>query len=420
MRNFIYIFGVLIGSLSAYAEAQTVVPLSYSRFLQRVNEGNREYAAEKLNVNAARADAVAAKVFDDPELSVSYSNNQDNTIQMGQSVEFGLTQTVTLGRRRAGIRLAKSQSELSEILLEDYYRNLRADATIAYLEALKRQQLFEVKKKAYQNMADLAKSDSMRFVLGKIMEVEATQSHLEAGMMYNEVLQAETELNNACASLSLLMGRAYNDTLYRPDDNLRHPERDFALADLMEQAVDNRSDLLAARKNSEVASRELTLVRRERRPDVDVSLNVSLNNRVRNEEAPAPPYTGVTAGVAFPLNFSALNKGALRAAKYRAQQAELQSEHVRMQVENEVMQAYWLYQSHARQVAHYEKGLLEHAETVLKGKIYSYNRGEVSLLEILNAQRTYNDVQAQYIQTLFDYNTALVELERSVGIWDIN
>lgn len=147
MRNIIYIFGVLMGLSSFWAEAQTVVPLSYSRFLQRVNEGNREYAAEKLNVNAARADAVAAKVFEDPELSVAYSNNQDNSIQMGQSVEFGLTQTVTLGRRGANIRLAKSQSELSEILLADYYRNLRADATIAYLEALKQKQLFEVKRK---------------------------------------------------------------------------------------------------------------------------------------------------------------------------------------------------------------------------------------------------------------------------------
>ena len=97
-----------MGLSSFWAEAQTVVPLSYSRFLQRVNEGNREYAAEKLNVNAARADAVAAKVFEDPELSVAYSNNQDNSIQMGQSVEFGLTQTVTLGRRGANIRLAKS------------------------------------------------------------------------------------------------------------------------------------------------------------------------------------------------------------------------------------------------------------------------------------------------------------------------
>lgn len=420
MKKIIYIFGVVFGISLVSAEAQKVVPLSYGHFLQRVNEGNRELAAEKLNVNAAKADAVAAKVFQDPELSVAYSNNQDNTIQMGQSIEFGLTQTVTLGRRGAGIRLAKSESELSEILLAEYYRNLRADATIAYLEALKKKQLFDVKQEAHQNMADLAKSDSIRFVLGKIMEVEATQSHLEAGMMYNEVLQAETELNNACASLSVLMGMAYNDTLYRPDGKLGEPVRDFVLADLIEQAVNNRSDLLAARKNSEVAERELTLVRRERRPDVDVSLNVSLNNRVHNEEAPAPPYTGVTAGIAFPLNFSAFNKGAVKAAKYRAQQAELQSDQVRLKVENDVMQAYWQYQSQARQVAHYKKGLLAHAETVLKGKIYSYNRGEVSLLEILNAQRTYNDVQAQYIETLFDYNAALVELERAVGIWDID
>lgn len=54
-----------------------------------------------------------------------------------------------------------------------------------------------------------------------------------------------------------------------------------------------------------------------------------------------------------------------------------------------------------------------------KRKIYSYNRGEVSLLEILNAQRTYDEVQAQYIETLFNYNAALVELERNCGIWDI-
>jgi len=40
-------------------------------------------------------------------------------------------------------------------------------------------------------------------------------------------------------------------------------------------------------------------------------------------------------------------------------------------------------------------------------------------LEILNAQRTYDEVQAQYIETLFNYNAALVELERSCGIWDI-
>ena len=83
------------------------------------------------------------------------------------------------------------------------------------------------------------------------------------------------------------------------------------------------------------------------------------------------------------------------------------------------MGAYQQFQSQALQVKHYESGILKQAQDVLEGKIYSYNRGEVSLLEILNAQRTYDEVQAQYIETLFNYNAALVELERNCGIWDI-
>ena len=73
------------------------------------------------------------------------------------------------------------------------------------------------------------------------------------------------------------------------------------------------------------------------------------------------------------------------------------------------MGAYQQFQSQALQVKHYEGGILKQAQDVLEGKIYSYNRGEVSLLEILNAQRTYDEVQAQYIETLFNYNAALVD-----------
>ena len=62
--------------------------------------------------------------------------------------------------------------------------------------------------------------------------------------------------------------------------------------------------------------------------------------------------------------------------------------------------------------------MLHAAREVIDGKIYSYNRGEVSLLEVLDAQRTY-DVQAQYIETLFNYSAALVELEKSAGVWDV-
>jgi outer membrane protein TolC len=60
------------------------------------------------------------------------------------------------------------------------------------------------------------------------------------------------------------------------------------------------------------------------------------------------------------------------------------------------------------------------ASDVLNGKIYSYQRGETSLLEVLNAQRTFNEIQSAYYEALFNRAAALVNLEKSAGIWDIN
>lgn len=401
------------------ARSQVHIPLTYSRYVEKVWAGNLEYAAEKLNVDISAAEVTAAKVFNDPNLSVSYSNNEDHRLQMGQSVEVELSKTFTFGKRGAGIALAQSEKELTQALLADYLRNLRADATVAYLEAVKQQELYKVKQNAYQNMHTLAKSDSIRFALGQIREVDAMQTQVEAGVLRNELLQAGAELENTFSNLSLLTGEVSRDTLYHPESSLHREMRDFVLADLLTTAGLNRTDLVAALKNREVAARALKVARRERNTDVDLSIAVSRNNRVHNEEAPAPPFTGVTAGIAIPLKFSNLNKGAVRAARYREQQAELQYRQAVVQVETEVMQAYRNYQSFSEQVRQYENGLLLRAREVMEGKVYSYNRGEVSLLEVLDAQRTYDEVQAQYIETLFNYNVSLVELERCAGIWDI-
>ena len=401
MKKYI-ILSLLCGCLSV--NAQTMVPLTYRQYMERVAEGNLEYASEKLNVPAAKAEVTAAKVFNDPNLSVSYFNNENNSLQMGEGVEVELSKTFSFGKRGANISLARSESELTEALLADYFRNLRADATIAYMEALKQHELYKVKENAYENIRTLAESDSIRFSLGQIREVDATQSRVEAGVLRNELLQAGAELKNAFSNLNFLTGTFSTDTLFHPEAELRTEPRDFILADLITAASEGRTDLVA---------------RRERNTDGDLSIAVSRNARVYNEEAPAPPFTGVTAGIAVPLKFSNFNKGTVRAARYREQQAEAQYKQALLQVQTEVMQAYRNYQSFAEQVYHYEDGLLRQAREVMDGKIYSYNRGEVSLLEVLDAQRTYDEVQAQYIETLFNYSSALVELERSAGIWDI-
>lgn len=421
MKQFQRLIGLLVGgSLPlVMAMGQTPVNLSYADYMQRVAQDNVGYAAEKLNVPAAQAEVTAAKVFNDPNLSVSYYNNENNSLQMGEGVEVELSKTFSFGKRGANIALAKSEQALAEALLADYLRNLRADATLAYLEALRQRQLFQVKQRTFESIDQLATSDSIRHQLGEIGEVDAIQSRVEAEVIRNEMVQTQAELYKALSQLSVQTGSFSTDTLFLPEGELQLLEQNFVLADLLNEALLQRADLVAALQDKEVAAKALKVARRERNTDVDLSVTVSRNARVHNEEAPAPPFTGVSAGIAIPLKLSNFNKGTVRAARFRAQQAELRYEEARLQVQTEVMQAFWTYELSRKQVAQYDNGLLRQAEAVMEGKRYSYQRGEASLIEVLDAQRTYDDVQAQYIETLFNYSSALVELERSAGQWNI-
>ena len=109
------------------SHAQTTVTLSYPDYMRKVRENNLAYAAEKLNISIASAGVTASKVFNDPNLSLSYFNNENRTLQMGEGVEVELSKTFTFGKRSANIALAKSEKELSEALLADFFHNLRAD-----------------------------------------------------------------------------------------------------------------------------------------------------------------------------------------------------------------------------------------------------------------------------------------------------
>ena len=418
----LYLSGVVLmftAYESVYAQ-EKVQSITYEHYMQKVDSGNLEYAAQKLNVNISQAEAVAAKVWNDPQLGLESFDNEQSTKEMGYGGSVSISQTLTFGKHTAAVKLARSESTLSQMLLADYLRNLRAESTLSFFEAVKKDMLYQVKKNAYRNILELAKSDSIRLSKGKIMEIDAIQSKLEAGMMYTELLQSEAEMKKAFTLLSFYMGAKNPTLLFRPKGSLHLSFQDFKLDDLFRQGQLNRADLDAAMQNIDVANKALTVTKREKNMDVDVSLEVSRNAKVKNEIAPAPAFTGITAGIVFPIPFSKMNMGAINAAKLRTQQASLQYDQAVVHVQNEILSAYYQYESATKQVNHYENGMLKQANQVLKGKIYSYNRGEVSLLEVLNAQRTYDDVQALYYETLFNYVSAKIELEKSAGIWNIN
>lgn len=412
-------FALLCTGLPVCFAEQPQQPTDYKTFLEQVWKQNLTYAAEKLNIDVAEAGVKAAKIFNDPVLSVEYADNDERRLQMGRSVSVELSKTFSFGKRNARIDLARSEKELNDLLLEDYFHCLRAEATLTYLEALKQAELYALRENSYGNILRLAEADSVRFTLGQITGVDATQSRLEAEKAANDLLQARMEMLNAYAALSLWTGKAEANVLYAPAGKLRPQERLFDMNRIVQTALEHRADLAAALKNVDVARKELKVVQRERNTDVDVALGYNYNTKARNEIAPAPQFNGVTLGVVIPLKFSNTNKGAVRAADLRRQQAELNYRQAELEVRNSVMQSLRQYASLLEQVRHFETGMLDKARAILDDKIYSYEHGETSRLEVLIAQQTGDELRAAYIETIFNSLTALVELERNAGIWDI-
>lgn len=399
-------------AMSALAYGQSY---NYKSYMDSVLKGNLEYAAERLNVDVARAEVVAAKSIQDPSVSFGYDNNSDWSIAMGRAWNVEISKPISLGKVSARTKLANTMLSVSEAALQDYLRNLKADASIAFLDALKARDLALLSRQHYQHIQSFYHSDSLRFVKGDISEVDVLQSHLESVMALQESQSMEADYRNALMLLDQYCGQPQRGT-QSVEGTLSAETRIFNLEDLLAQAVANRQDVVAAMRESDASNAEVTLLRRERMPDIELSAAVGYNSRVRNEEAPAPEFVGYSVGLSIPLPVSTLNRGEVRASQYRAQQSQLRVQSVQSAVRVEVMQAYNNYETARLKVESYSNMLLDQSQQVLDGKRYSYLRGETSLLDLLTAQHTYNEVRQAYTETLYDCMTAYVELMRACGM----
>lgn len=63
----------------------------------------------------------------------------------------------------------------------------------------------------------------------------------------------------------------------------------------------------------------------------------------------------------------------------------------------------------------FEGGMLDRAETALKVAERAYQAGAVSLLELLEAQRTNLEVRGEYLETTFQYRQAAIDITHAVG-----
>ena len=408
-------------SLSVMGEHPVkMVPVSLHDYLTKVSKENLSYIAEQFNVTIAEAQLKAAKIFADPEISIGYSNNQDRTIQMGQGVDAGISYPFSLGNKRgANVSLARSQKELAQSALEAYFQQLRAEATLSYFTAISQKNKLTLQMETGDKLIKLAQADSIRLKAGAINATDALQTALEARAQRNMVLQADADYQNALIQMAQMLGKATMDTLFFPVGEFPLQKKTFILPELIQSALDHRSDLQVAMRNKEISEKQIRLIQANRAFEFSLEAGFSHATIVKNEIAPAPAFNSYSAGISIPLKFSSFNKGELEAARNAAAQSGKILEEARLQITAEVNQAWISFNAAEKQLQQFQLGLVEDAAKILEARTYAYQRGETGVIDLLNAQHRFNDLQLEYQEMRYHYSEMLVLLEKSAGIWDV-
>ena len=419
MKKLTYLLAATLIFVAMPLNGQVHLNLTLNEFLSKIQTSNLEYVAEKLNMDIADAQIISASVFNNPSLGLSYYNNELKSMQMGQGAFAEVSQTFSPGRRPAAINIAKSEKELTSALLTDYLRVLRQDAVNLWLEVVKMRQLYQIKKESYNDQLALMESDSLSRGAEYNRDLDILQNRVETGILYSEILDMGNELKNLYISITGLCGVNVSDTLFIPEKRNIFNDKAYNLETLMGKALENRSDIVAARKETDVSKYLLKAAKVERIPEFDIFLGYGINAEVRNELAPAPKFGCFEVGVSFPIPLFNRNKGGISAAQSELKQSELRYIAAQNQVRNELIQAFNNFNHTTKKLNLFKAGLVKSAKDALDQKRGEYYRGEIHLIEVLDAQRSYDEILASFYSAIYDKSQALVTLESAAGVWDI-
>ena len=382
--------------------------ISYGEYMERVLTDNIALAAHKLDIEIADAGVTASKTHNDPQIALAYTNNEDWSKRLGQGIELELSRTFTFGVRRSRIERAESERRAVIAMFEEYMRNFRADATIAYLEQLRAEKIFEEASKIYSDISEVASNDSIRYLKGDIAESGWLESRMAQGIALNAMLDAEAEVTRSAIKLGYYMGNLNGAENLRGSGTLEISEQAAPLDSYTTAALDNRADLVVALSRVETAEATQKFNAATRRPDLNVVLGATYN-RAR------PDFMTLKAGIAVPIKFSNLNKGARLIDEISVRQANINVEEARLLVEADVMQAYNDFAYASRQSLTFSNKMLDDMDRVVEGKRKAYEIGEIPFIDYLIVERDKGEMRKEYIDSQFAKAVAWVELQRATG-----
>jgi cobalt-zinc-cadmium efflux system outer membrane protein len=397
--------------------------ISFNDYINEVVRHNLDLAIQRSTIAISQAAVTTAKVRPDWSADLGFPSadlsNQGSptTWSTGLNVPFELG-----GKRKSRVRAATADVATTNSDYEDALRQSRAAAADAFIDSLGSRDILKSKQKSLGEFDRIVKVNEERVRVGDIGEIELVQSRVNRDQFRADVITAQADVISADLALGQQLGQPQRLSMQLPVPvgRLEIPDRTFNVDNLVTTAFQQRADVISKIRALEAAELRIDLAKTNLIPDVSFG-GAYTHSGVGTGGFAQPADNTLSFGLSVNLPVSRLRyQGEVEATRAARTQAELQLSAVQLRVETEVRTAYSRYQASVQRLQLYRGGMLKDGDRVLEARLYAYQRGGATLLEVIDAERTSADVYLSYSQALVEHAHALVALEQTAGIWDVS
>jgi outer membrane protein TolC len=303
---------------------------------------------------------------------------------------------------RLAVDAAQAEAQLEKVQLE---ANVR-DAYTALLLAQQREE-------ALQGSID---------ALQKLVSVLRTREEGGEGSTYDRMrgqralidLEAERSLAlgdraRAQGRLASYLGPGTTPEAVIAADALNAPTLPPALPALIEQAFANRGDYRAS---------ELSIARFDAERVAATRLQIptpTLTGGLKRSELGGTSSAGYLVSVDLSVPLFSRGQAATALATAQKARAQAEAESWRLQVEAEVGAAYKVVEIQQERLSRYQESATAIAEPLAKIGRVGYEEGELSILELLDADRQALDARLRILDLAAAARRAAIDLDRAIG-----
>ncbi len=418
----------LINTGSVFADEFKKINLDDA--IQLSVSNNLDLQSARINVVLAKNDIKTANRLKNPDINIFYNMGKAGKSEPQQ---IGISETLEIAKRAPRKNLAKSNLYKKELDVKLAEFTLEMDVRETYVDLVGAKTILKCLIEQKQLLVELEELAKKKLKSGISAESEVIQAQIALNQMETKINSAKTNIttarNNFNKALNLkedskiiydtqeddLPGETVFISLKTPDYNLKMPDFDV----IAQKALEKRLDIQAAKQEIEIAKKNLTVVERQRIPDVEILGGYSYLPSTHSDSGHFEPGAYAGAGINnVPVFYS--YRPEIKNAKLQIEQAQINYESAKNKATKDLSSAYDRFVTSQTNLLFYKQKLIKDSEELIKISKKNYNEGKTDLTSVIVMQQSYQDIIVGYVAALTDYYTDWIDFLREVNNEDFD